>query len=397
MSAHNLTLAQMMQHRLITIADDTHVSSALLVARIEQVHHLPVLRGPTLVGLACTCDLHGAAPDSLVSEWMSQPVITLDARATAMDAALLMNRHAVGSVIATVEGHPKGIVTRGDLLRFDPDIENVLRHARCECCGLTRHLSSDDSGATLCTYCRPPGCSSEASCSAEGLAAAVAEGGASVAFDAGPLASLIREHELIGPLAEALASFAGRMLSREQDLAGERTVLEQFVRVFKDFADCVHHEKEETVLLPFLSRHGYAWSQGPLAEVRREHRQERYLIDVLCQAATCDDAWNLEDRRRIVATAVALAEFQRDHLLKENTTLFPAVLRGASARELEALRAELAAFDIGVARYMPCGELEELARGLIERHAAEPSVNSGKTAVGKTSRGVGSVPNETSI
>jgi hemerythrin-like domain-containing protein len=394
MSAHNLSLAQMMERSLITIADDTHVSSALLIARIEQVHHLPVVRGSTLVGLACTCDLHEAGPDTLVSEWMSQPVITLDARATPVDAAHLMNQHAIGSVIVTVEGHPSGIVTRGDLLRFDRSIEDVLLLARCECCGLTRHLSSDDAGGTVCMYCGPLAGSSAVPSAGEGVATALPAPEASLAFDACPLASLVREHELIGPLAEALASFAGRMLSEERALARERTELEQFVRVFKDFADCVHHEKEEAVLLPFLARHGYAWSEGPLAEVRREHRQERYLIDVLCQAAACEDAWNQEDRRRIVATAVALAEFQRDHLLKENTLLFPAVIQGTSARELEMLRAELAAFDVSVARYMPYTELEELARGLIESYAPE---RSGKALAPSAARRANPVSEETSI
>jgi hemerythrin-like domain-containing protein len=302
----------MMAGPLVTVADDTHVSSALLIARIEQVHHLPVTRGSTLVGLACTCDLHEAAPDTLVSDWMSRPVITLDARATAMDAALVMNRHAIGSVIVTVEGQPSGIVTRGDLLRVDRNIEDVLALARCECCGLTRHLNVDDSGATLCMHCRP-----SAGRSGEGVAAAVPESSAPLAFEARPLASLVREHGLIGRVAEALVTFASRVMSGEQGLAVERAELQQFARFFKDFADCVHHEKEEAVLLPFLSRHGYAWSQRPLAEVRSAHRQERYLIDVLCHAASCDDAWNPDDRRRIMATVVALAEFQREH---EKTT-----------------------------------------------------------------------------
>jgi hemerythrin-like domain-containing protein len=372
MAAHNLPLARMMDGPLVTIADDTHVSSALLIARVEQVHHLPVVRGSTLVGMACTCDLHEAAPDTLVSDWMSRPVITLDARATAMDAALVMNQHAIGSVIVTVDGHPSGIVTRGDLLRVDRSIEDVLTLARCECCGLTRHLRVDDAGATLCMYCRP-----SAGRSDDGAAPAVPEPSAPLAFDAHPLASLIREHGLIGPVAEALANFGSRMMSGEQGLDLERAELQQFARFFKDFADCVHHEKEEAVLLPFLSRHGYAWSQGPLAAVRSEHRQERYLIDVLCQAASCDDAWNPDARRRIMATAVALAEFQREHLLKENTLLFASIMQRASASDLEVLRAELAAFDVSVARYMPCCELEEIARGLIERYAPAPEKTTG--------------------
>jgi hypothetical protein len=106
-----------------------------------------------------------------------------------MDAALAMNWHGVGSVIVTVEGQPSGIVTRGDLLHFDGNIEDVLQHARCECCGLTRHLGTDETGATTCMYCR---LSVEAS-----VGVSVVEAGATVAIeprmspavDARPLAS----------------------------------------------------------------------------------------------------------------------------------------------------------------------------------------------------------------
>src|SRR5690242_20556905 len=38
-----------------------------------------------------------------------------------------------------------------------------------------------------------------------------------------------------------------------------------------------HEEKEETVLLPALHHLGFPWNDGPLAGVRREHRQGRYL------------------------------------------------------------------------------------------------------------------------
>ncbi len=198
-----------------------------------------------------------------------------------------------------------------------------------------------------------------------------------------PLASLIREHELIGPLAEGLASFAEALSSEVLDPASERADLEHFVRVFTDLADCVHHEKEEAVLLPFLCRHGFEWTDGPLAEVRREHRQERYLIDVLCQAAAREETWNHEERRRIVDSATALADFQSEHLAKENTLLFPAVMLRTSPAELELLEAELAAFDASIARFMPCQELATLARDLIARYRRsaplEPATANGES------------------
>ncbi|HKO90479.1 MAG TPA: hemerythrin domain-containing protein, partial [Polyangiaceae bacterium] len=148
-------------------------------------------------------------------------------------------------------------------------------------------------------------------------------GGASLAPH--PLASLVREHQLLGELAQALSIFSECFTS--QHALVDRDDLAKFARVFRDLGDYMHHEKEETVLLPLLAHLGFAWQDGPVAEVRQEHCQERYLVDVLCQAAEQEGDWNEDQRRRVGATALAMAEFQRAHLRKENTELFPVILQ----------------------------------------------------------------------
>jgi hemerythrin-like domain-containing protein/CBS domain-containing protein len=365
MSSASQTLAMLLVQPLITIGGDVSVCQALKLARSKQVHHLPVVEGSALVGLVCTCDLHEASPDSSVGQWMSHPPVTLDASASTVTAAQTMKDRKVGSVIVTLEGQPRGIVTRGDLLAADPKGEDILVDCRCECCGLTRHLSTDQAGHTFCMYCKDPASATQRLSSALGAEAEVGVESMG-ALEMHPLASLISEHQLIGPLAEALIGFAAHIEAEVGSAA--QADLERFARVFRDFADCVHHEKEEAILLPFLARHGFDWSEGPLAEIREEHHQERYLVDVLCQAATRKEDWNQEERRRVVATSVALASFQREHLVKENTQLFPAVMQRLGARELGRLEAEFRAFDAGIDRYMPRAELTTLARDLIRRY-----------------------------
>ena len=365
MSSHPATLAQMMGPSLITIGSDASVAQALQLARSNQIHHLPVLSGSELVGLMCTCDVRGAAPESLVAQRMSQPAVTLDASATLHTAAKTMQDQRVGSVIVTVEGQPRGIVTRGDLLRVEPSTEDILWNGRCECCGLTRHLSTGPDGRTLCMYCSDDPPETQRSQWAPQPDVGF-EFSPSPTPDPRPLDSLIREHRLIGKLAQALSNFSECFAS--QPTPHDRDDLAKFSRVFRDLGDCMHHEKEETVLLPLLAHLGFDWEDGPLAEVRQEHCQERYLINVLCQAAEREGDWSEHERRRVCATASALAEFQRTHLHKENTELFPVILQRMSAKEQRLLESELHIFDLRMDRHMPRAELTALAEDLIQRY-----------------------------
>ena len=157
MSPNTTSLATLLRRPLIAITDDTTVLEALALARVEHLHHLPVLHEGDLVGLVCTCDLQSATPEQSVGAVMSQPAVTLDLGATVLDAALALEKHDVGSVVLLEGSRPSGIVTRGDLLLAEPALAQVLSKTRCECCHLTRHLRRDSDGHILCIYCLEPG------------------------------------------------------------------------------------------------------------------------------------------------------------------------------------------------------------------------------------------------
>ena len=146
-------LDDVMSHLVATTTAQTTVMDALNFAQQHQIHHLPVFSGEALVGMVCTCDLYDARLQATVEEVMKAPVVALDKKQTALEAAELMRERAVGSVVVLSDSRPCGIVTRGDLLQHWPDIESTLGPSRCECCGLTRHLETDVHGRTLCMYC----------------------------------------------------------------------------------------------------------------------------------------------------------------------------------------------------------------------------------------------------
>jgi predicted transcriptional regulator len=151
------TLASLSRHRLTLIEDDCSVAEALAVARTHRIHHLPVTHDHELVGIVCTCDLHGAIPDAPVAAIMRTPVIALDRNAHVLDAVSSMNTHDVGSVVLMDGSHACGILTRGDVLMAQPKLAPLFIKSSCNCCGLTRHLAASADGTTLCMFCLEPG------------------------------------------------------------------------------------------------------------------------------------------------------------------------------------------------------------------------------------------------
>ena len=192
------------------------------------------------------------------------------------------------------------------------------------------------------------------------------------------LASLMREHQLLSTLIDSLACYARRLFEAHEP-SSERRDLAAFTQVFSGFADELHHEKEEEILQPILSRHVLHWQDGLLADVRAEHERERYLIEVLGQAAECELAWTTEDRRSIAATALTLVTFQREHMDKENFELFPEVGRRLSDTALGELRSWLERFDRAPRHVAQGTELLRIADQLVSRYPPAARASAGPT------------------
>jgi len=156
------------------------------------------------------------------------------------------------------------------------------------------------------------------------------------------LFSLHQDHRLLLELTDALDVFA---LELTRSAAVGPEAVGAFARAFREFADNIHYEKEEQVLLPCLARHGFDFNGALLEQVRDEHCQDRYLIDVLSQAAQRETEFGWDDRRRLSSTAATLARMQRNLLMKQDIELFPAVSSSLDRQALEKLFADLSEFD----------------------------------------------------
>lgn len=151
---------------------------------------------------------------------------------------------------------------------------------------------------------------------AEDLKAAAGEGH--------PLHTLVSEHELILEFLDSLEAAVRRLEKRGEPVPGEEDVTlvaglaEHLVETEK------HHAREEEALFPALEERGVS---GPTRIMRLEHNKMRpkkkHLLEIAKRAAEGSIPYD-EFVKDLRATASFVVFNLRDHIVKENTILYPA-------------------------------------------------------------------------
>jgi CBS-domain-containing membrane protein len=106
-----------------------------------------------LLGLVCTCDLHGARPDLPALQLARRNVVTAQPDCRADDAARLMMTNAVGSLVISNRDGLWGIITRNDLTRSDSMLAELLAEFHCAACQAEQHLRPGPGETLLCVNC----------------------------------------------------------------------------------------------------------------------------------------------------------------------------------------------------------------------------------------------------
>jgi hemerythrin-like domain-containing protein len=124
-----------------------------------------------------------------------------------------------------------------------------------------------------------------------------------------------------------------------------RSELASVVDYLTLFGDLRHHDKEESLLVPVLIQHGFDWYEGPLAQMRRDHRQERYLVRVLSDLANQERHWSNEDRRHLLGVGREFIAFMRGHMARENAEILGPARERLPSEAKAHLSAEFRRFD----------------------------------------------------
>jgi hemerythrin-like domain-containing protein len=100
------------------------------------------------------------------------------------------------------------------------------------------------------------------------------------------------------------------------------THLQEIVRIIKNFADGLHHAKEETIFFPYLAERGFSLNQGPVAVMLQEHVQGRNFVRGIEESINAYIKGDKNSIGEIYMYMNLYAELLRNHISKENNILF---------------------------------------------------------------------------
>jgi CBS domain-containing protein len=118
-----MRVQDVMTRNVKTVSAATTADEAWTLMRMKRIHHLVVTEGRTIVGVVSDRDLGGARgagvrDTRLVSELMTEKVVTIEPETPVRKAANLLCGRSIGCVVVVRDGHVVGIVTTGDLLEL---------------------------------------------------------------------------------------------------------------------------------------------------------------------------------------------------------------------------------------------------------------------------------------
>ncbi len=114
------TAADVMTPGPLMVEATASLASAGATMHEHSVHRLMVVTGGRLVGVISTLDLAAAVRDARISsplaEWMTQPIVTIEAARPLSEADTLLEKHHVSAVVVTEDGWPIGVFAQVDAI-----------------------------------------------------------------------------------------------------------------------------------------------------------------------------------------------------------------------------------------------------------------------------------------
>jgi hemerythrin-like domain-containing protein len=106
--------------------------------------------------------------------------------------------------------------------------------------------------------------------------------------------------------------------------------IESIVDIIRNFADGLHHAKEENQFFPFLTNRGFSLSQGPVAVMLYEHVEGRAFVKGISDNIPLYKGSNTSALGKIYSNMAGYADLLYNHIGKENNILFPMADRALS-------------------------------------------------------------------
>lgn len=98
--------------------------------------------------------------------------------------------------------------------------------------------------------------------------------------------------------------------------------IESIIDIIRNFADGLHHAKEEELFFPALEMKGFSARQGPVAVMLHEHVQGRNFIKGMTENLDLYRNGKNEALKEVYQNMNGYADLLTNHISKENNILF---------------------------------------------------------------------------
>lgn len=118
--------------------------------------------------------------------------------------------------------------------------------------------------------------------------------------------------------------------------------LETIVKVIREFADGLHHAKEEQLLFPLMVQKGFSNESGPVAMMLHEHELGRNFIKEMAENISLYKQGERIALSAIYSNMLGYADLLKNHIGKENNVLFRMADNAFTPSEQESLLLDFA-------------------------------------------------------
>lgn len=113
--------------------------------------------------------------------------------------------------------------------------------------------------------------------------------------------------------------------------------LEAIVEIIRNYADGLHHAKEENIFFPLIAGKGFSLTQGPVAVMLHEHVTGREYVKGMASGIALYKDGDKQALKEIYTNMAGYAELLQNHIGKENNILFRMADRVLSDKDHEEL------------------------------------------------------------
>ena len=124
--------------------------------------------------------------------------------------------------------------------------------------------------------------------------------------------------------------------------------METIVKVIREFADGLHHAKEEQLLFPLMVQKGFSNETGPVAVMLHDHAEGRNFVKGMAEKISLYKQGETSALEAIYSNMLGYADLLKNHIGKENKVLFRMADQAFTSAEQESLLLDFTKVEFGL-------------------------------------------------